>query len=157
MFNSIRVKFSLMFIIMAVVLIVIAVTGAMQNRSTLKQMQEFSQLFNPAISAILNADRDLYQAQLSQEVLLQEELSAEKRKSEIDNWQENVDQARDRMGEFKQILKNHPQVLQSTNGFEAQFSLWHQAHQRSLMLLKIMILKRPNSSIPRKPIKNLNH
>lgn len=136
MFNSIRVKFSLMFIIMAVVLIVIAVTGAMQNRSTLKQMQEFSQLFNPAISAILNADRDLYQAQLSQEVLLQEELSAEKRKSEIDNWQENVDQARDRMGEFKQILKNHPQVLQSTNGFEAQFSLWHQASSEIINAVK---------------------
>ncbi len=136
MFNSIRVKFSLMFIIMAVVLIVIAVTGAMQNRSTLKQMQEFSQLFNPAISAILNADRDLYQAQLSQEVLLQEELSAEKRKSEIDNWQENVDQARDRMGEFKQILKNHPQVLQSTNGFEAQFSLWHQASSEVINAVK---------------------
>lgn len=136
MFNSIRVKFSLMFIIMAVVLIVIAITGAMQNRSTLKQMQEFSQLFNPAISAILNADRDLYQAQLSQEVLLQEELSAEKRKSEIDNWQENVDQARDRMGEFKQILKNHPQVLQSTNGFEAQFSLWHQASSEVINAVK---------------------
>lgn len=136
MFNSIRVKFSLMFIIMAVVLIVIAVTGAMQNRSTLKQMQEFSQLFNPAISAILNADRDLYQAQLSQEVLLQEELSAEKRKSEIDNWQENVDQARDRIGEFKQILKNHPQVLQSTNGFEAQFSLWHQASSEVINAVK---------------------
>lgn len=136
MFNSIRVKFSLMFIIMAVVLIVIAVTGAMQNRSTLKQMQEFSQLFNPAISAILNADRDLYQAQLSQEALLQEELSAEKRKSEIDNWQENVDQARDRMGEFKQILKNHPQVLQSTNGFEAQFSLWHQASSEIINAVK---------------------
>lgn len=136
MFNSIRVKFSLMFIIMAVVLIVIAVTGAMQNRSTLKQMQEFSQLFNPAISAILNADRDLYQAQLSQEVLLQEELSAEKRKNEIDNWQENVDQARDRMGEFKQILKNHPQVLQSTNGFEAQFSLWHQASSEVINAVK---------------------
>lgn len=136
MFNSIRVKFSLMFIIMAVVLIVIAVTGAMQNRSTLKQMQEFSQLFNPAISAILNADRDLYQAQLSQEVLLQEELSAEKRKSEIDNWQENVDQARDRMGEFKQILKNHPQVLQSTNGFEAQLSLWHQASSEVINAVK---------------------
>lgn len=136
MFNSIRVKFSLMFIIMAVVLIVIAVTGAMQNRSTLKQMQEFSQLFNPAISAILNADRDLYQAQLSQEVLLQEELSAEKRKSEIDNWQENVDQARDRMGEFKQILKNHPQVLQSTSGFEAQFSLWYQASSEVINAVK---------------------
>ncbi|MDV5389056.1 methyl-accepting chemotaxis protein [Shewanella xiamenensis] len=127
MFNSIRVKFSLMFAIMATALIVMAITDATQSRSTLKQMQEFSQLFNPAISAILNADRDLYQAQLSEEVLLRSDLGSDSRKSEIDNWQENVDQARDRMGEFKKLLQDHAQVLQSTNGFEAQFSLWYQA------------------------------
>lgn len=127
MFNSIRVKFSLMFAIMATALIVMAITDAMQSRSTLKQMQEFSQLFNPAISAILNADRDLYQAQLSEEVLLRSDLGSDSRKSEIDNWQENVDQARDRMGEFKKLLQDHTQVLLSTNGFEAQFSLWYQA------------------------------
>lgn len=127
MFNSIRVKFSLMFAIMATALIVMAITDAMQSRSTLKQMQEFSQLFNPAISAILNADRDLYQAQLSEEVLLRSDLGSDSRKSEIDNWQENVDQARDRMGEFKKLLQDHAQVLKSTNGFEAQFSLWYQA------------------------------
>lgn len=136
MFNSIRVKFSLMFAIMATALIVMAVTDAMQSRATVKQMQEFSQLFNPAISAILNADRDLYQAQLSEEVLLREELSAENRKSEIDNWQENVDQARDRMGEFKKILKDHLLVLQSTNGFEAQFSLWYQASSEVINAVK---------------------
>ncbi|WP_415775913.1 methyl-accepting chemotaxis protein [Shewanella oncorhynchi] len=136
MFNSIRVKFSLMFAIMATALIVMAVTDAMQSRATVKQMQEFSQLFNPAISAILNADRDLYQAQLSEEVLLREELSTDNRKSEIDNWQENVDQARDRMGEFKKILTDHLQVLQSTNGFEAQFSLWYQASSEVINAVK---------------------
>ena len=136
MFNSIRVKFSLMFAIMAAALIIMAITDATQSRATVKQMQEFSQLFNPAISAILNADRDLYQAQLSEEVLLKPELNADNRKSEIDNWQENVDQARDRMGEFKKILKDHPQVLQSTNGFDAQFSLWYQASSEVINAVK---------------------
>lgn len=136
MFNSIRVKFSLMFAIMAAALIIMAITDATQSRATVKQMQEFSQLFNPAISAILNADRDLYQAQLSEEVLLKPDLSADIRKSEIDNWQENVNQARDRMGEFKKILKDHPQVLQSTNGFDAQFSLWYQASSEVINAVK---------------------
>ncbi|MFG0455455.1 methyl-accepting chemotaxis protein [Shewanella mangrovisoli] len=136
MFNSIRVKFSLMFAIMATALIVMAVTDAMQNRTTLKQMQEFSQRFNPAISAILNADRDLYQAQLSEEVLLRPELSSENRKGEIDNWQENVDQARDRMGEFKNYLQDHLEVIKSTSGFEAQFSLWYQASSEVINAVK---------------------
>ncbi|MGI2067265.1 methyl-accepting chemotaxis protein [Shewanella sp. MF08487] len=136
MFNSIRVKFSLMFAIMAAALIIMAITDATQSRATVKQMQEFSQLFNPAISAILNADRDLYQAQLSEEVLLKPELSADIRKSEIDNWQENVNQSRDRMGEFNKILKDHPQVLASTQGFDAQFSLWYQASSEVINAVK---------------------
>lgn len=136
MFNSIRVKFSLMFAIMATALIVMAITDAMQSRSTIKQMQEFSQLFNPAISAILNADRDLYQAQLSEEVLLRPDLSSENRKNEIDNWQENVDQARDRMGEFKNHLQDHLEVIKSTSGFDAQFSLWHQASSEVINAVK---------------------
>ncbi|WP_297896502.1 methyl-accepting chemotaxis protein [Shewanella sp.] len=136
MFSSIRVKFSLMLIVMAMALIVMAITDAMQSRATIKQMQEFSQLFNPAISAILNADRDLYQAQLSETVLLREGLSSDERNSEINDWQENADQARDRMAEFKKILKDHPQVLQSTNGFEAQFSLWYQASSEVINAVK---------------------
>lgn len=136
MFSSIRVKFSLMLIVMAMALIVMAITDAMQSRATIKQMQEFSQLFNPAISAILNADRDLYQAQLSETVLLREGLSSDERNSEINDWQENADQARDRMAEFKKILKDHLQVLQSTNGFEAQFSLWYQASSEVINAVK---------------------
>ncbi|MCP3129907.1 methyl-accepting chemotaxis protein [Shewanella sp. KJ2020] len=136
MFSSIRVKFSLMLIVMAMALIVMAITDAMQSRATIKQMQEFSQLFNPAISAILNADRDLYQAQLSETVLLREGLNSDERNSEINDWQENADQARDRMAEFKKILKDHLQVLQSTNGFEAQFSLWYQASSEVINAVK---------------------
>ena len=127
MFRSIRIKFSLMFVIIAIALISLSIADALRSRLILGQMQEFSQKFNPAISAILNADRDLYQAQLSEVTLLDDALSAEQKKSERDNWQENVDQAKDRMEQFKQILAQHPTVNQSVTGFEPQFRLWYQA------------------------------
>lgn len=155
MFNSIRVKFSLMFAIMATALIVMAVTDAMQSRATVKQMQEFSQLFNPAISAILNADRDLYQAQLSEEVLLREELSAENRKSEIDNWQENVDQARDRMGEFKKSLKTICSYCNPPMALKRNFPFGIKHHLKSLMPSKVMTLNARNNSTKPNPNKNL--
>lgn len=155
MFNSIRVKFSLMFAIMATALIVMAVTDAIQSRATVKQMQEFSQLFNPAISAILNADRDLYQAQLSEEVLLREELSAENRKSEIDNWQENVDQARDRMGEFKKSLKTTCSYCNPPMALKRNFPFGIKPHQRSLTQSKVTTLRELNSSTRPSLSKNL--
>lgn len=127
MFKSIRVKFSLMFIAIAAVLIFISIFDATRNHQIVDQLQEFSQRFNPATSAILNADRDLYQAQLSEVILLDDQLNAEQRQKEIKNWQENVDQAKDRMLQFRQMLANHSTVIDATNGFDEQFNLWYQA------------------------------
>ncbi|QYK00945.1 methyl-accepting chemotaxis protein [Shewanella psychrotolerans] len=127
MFKSIRVKFSLMFIAVAAVLIFISIFDATRNHQIVNQLQEFSQRFNPATSAILNADRDLYQAQLSEVTLLNDQLNAEQRQKEIKNWQENVDQAKDRMLQFREMLANHPTVTDATKGFDEQFNLWYQA------------------------------
>lgn len=125
-----------MFIIMAAALIVVAITDAVQSRLILAQMQEFSQKFNPAISAILNADRDLYQAQLSEEILLRDDLSADKRTQELADWQENIDQARDRMGEFKQLLADHPNTIAVVSGFDNQFSRWQTAATEVISAVK---------------------
>lgn len=127
MFKSIRAKFSLMFIAIAAVLIFISIFDATRNHQILNQLQEFSQRFNPATSAILNADRDLYQAQLSEVILLDDQLTPEQRQKEIVNWQENVDQAKDRMLQFRQILADHSMVTDATKGFDEQFESWYQA------------------------------
>ena len=130
MFKSIRVKFSLMFIAIAAVLIFVSIFDATRNHQIVNQLQEFSQRFNPATSAILNADRDLYQAQLSEVTLLDDQLNAEQRQKEITNWQENVDQAKDRMLQFRQMLADHPMVTNATKGFDEQFKLWYQASSK---------------------------
>ena len=130
MFKSIRVKFSLMFIAIAAVLIFVSIFDATRNHQIVNQLQEFSQRFNPATSAILNADRDLYQAQLSEVTLLDDQLNAEQRQKEITNWQENVDQAKDRMLQFRQMLADHPMVTDATKGFDEQFKLWYQASSK---------------------------
>ena len=130
MFKSIRAKFSLMFIAIAAVLIFISIFDATRNHQILNQLQEFSQRFNPATSAILNADRDLYQAQLSEVTLLDDQLTSEQRQKEMTNWQENVDQAKDRMLQFRQILAAHSMVTDATNGFDEQFEAWYQASSK---------------------------
>ena len=61
MFSTIRAKFSLIFIIFAVALAIMAITNATQSQNQLEQIHELSRQFNPAISSIINGDRDLYQ------------------------------------------------------------------------------------------------
>ncbi|QIR14878.1 methyl-accepting chemotaxis protein [Shewanella aestuarii] len=136
MFKSIRIKFSLMFIAIALMLISMSIFDASRNNQTLEQLQEFSQQFNPATSAILNADRDLYQAQLSAVTLLDKNLSDSQRKKEIQNWQDNVEQAKDRMLQFRQLLSNHPMVTDATRKFDSQFATWYQASSRVIDAVK---------------------
>jgi methyl-accepting chemotaxis protein len=119
-----------MFIAIAAVLIFISIFDATRNHQIVTQLQEFSQKFNPATSAILNADRDLYQAQLSEVTLLDDRLSAEQKQAQIKNWQENADQAKDRMHEFRQRLTDHTMVTDATKGFDQQFELWYQASKQ---------------------------
>ena len=136
MFKSIRIKFSLMFIAIVIVLISVTIFDASRNNNTLAQLQEFSQQFNPATSAILNADRDLYQAQLSAVSLLDKDLSDSQRQKEIQNWQDNVHQAKDRMLQFRQLLTGHPMVTSATKDFDRQFTTWYQASSRVIEAVK---------------------
>ena len=125
----------------------------MQSRATVKQMQEFSRYLIPRFRQSQRRPRS-YQAQLSEEVLLREELSAENRKSEIDNWQENVDQARDRMGEFKKILKTTCWYCNPPMALKRNFPFGIKPHLKSLMPSKVMTLNARNNFTKPNPSKN---
>lgn len=62
-------------------------------------------------SLILNADRDFYQAYVAQEKFLHDEtLSADEKKSEIDNYSENMQQTKERIAGAVEILKQDSKV-----------------------------------------------
>ncbi|QSX32005.1 methyl-accepting chemotaxis protein [Shewanella avicenniae] len=126
MFNSLRSRFTVLFSALAVALILLAVVDRFRAGKEEDALDQVGQKFNPAISAILNADRDLYQAKVAELQLITTAKSEQQRQKEIDAINENLDQAHERMLKFRSAMQAYPAVVQATDGFEASFSTWKQ-------------------------------
>ncbi|GAA5317530.1 MAG: methyl-accepting chemotaxis protein [Candidatus Pelagadaptatus aseana] len=120
-FNSIRVRYSATFCGLALFFIVVVAMSVSLVSKTERGMLLFAQSFNPAISAVLNADRDLYQARVAElQLLLGSAPAVEVRK----DFEENAQQAYDRMQKYKSLLSDSPDLIAKLNGFEASFKQW---------------------------------
>ena len=117
--------------------LLILISGAL-NYHVLGQLAANTDMFAtrllPAQSKVLNADRDLYQALTAeQEALLTND--ADKQKAARADFDENINQARDRMHGFLHILADYPEITAQFNGFDQQFEAWHKGSVQIFDLL----------------------
>ena len=120
--RSIRVKSSLPSLLLALTIglvwILFSRLSSMQNAGIEHQVDDFI----PAISAVLNADRDLYQAREAELQLVvgngrdEEGLEADR--------QENAQQVKDRFATYRDKMSAYPEVLGRFKGFDKAFSDW---------------------------------
>ncbi|WP_211232689.1 methyl-accepting chemotaxis protein [Marinobacterium litorale] len=89
----------------------------MQNAGIEHQVDDFI----PAISAVLNADRDLYQAREAELRLLANNGDTESLESDR---QENAQQVKDRFATYRDKMSAYPEVLGRFTGFDKAFSDW---------------------------------
>jgi len=127
--NKINVKYSLAFILVALALLAVVVVESLLVHTMRDRMKAFSGSFNPAVSAVLNADRDLYQARLAELELLRASPDSERAAEQYAAFQENAQQAYDRMHDFLVLLDEYPQAINGLNDFEARFDSWKAASQ----------------------------
>ncbi|WP_104202186.1 methyl-accepting chemotaxis protein [Billgrantia saliphila] len=122
--NKIRVKYAVAFISVALSLLVVVTADLLLVHSVRDRMTEFSGTFNAAISAVLNADRDLYQARVAELEYLQVSTDSDRAQALRDDYEENAQQAYDRMHEFTRLLAAYPEIVERLDGFESLFSQW---------------------------------
>jgi len=88
-------------------------------KKTERGVDLFSHSFNPAISAVINADRDLYQARVAElDAVIKGNVKSRT------SFEENAQQAFDRMQKYKNILADHPKILSKLDKFEPAFDAW---------------------------------
>ncbi|WP_417762548.1 methyl-accepting chemotaxis protein [Shewanella sp.] len=126
MFNSLRARFTLLFAALGLALIALAVIDEFRSSHAEDATEKLGNEFNVAISAILNADRDLYQAKLAELQLITSADTEAKQQRQIDAINENLQQAQERMQSFLSLMQSYPQVEASVAGFDAVFSQWQQ-------------------------------
>jgi methyl-accepting chemotaxis protein len=118
-----RVKVALPFVITALALIIIVFFAVNTVRNLVSGTDLVAEAYLPAVSEVLNGDRDLYQALEAQKNYVEESGSGDEAEKYLAIYEENAQQALDR---FNQAVDR----LQGTNvsgiaeGFELAFKSW---------------------------------
>lgn len=131
--QNIRFRYSAAFCIVAAIMIFTGVISMSLINMLKHYSVEFSQKFNPAISAVINADRDLYQARTAELSLLLGTLDFDKAKND---YEENAQQAYDRMNRNLELLKAYPAIAEKLSGFETAYSDWKSKSDQVFLLVQ---------------------
>ncbi|GAB1621907.1 methyl-accepting chemotaxis protein [Agarivorans albus] len=132
--KSLRFKYSVIFAVNALLLILVSLIGFNVGKSTYSSLLTVEENILPALAAVLNADRDLYQARVAELEALEAPSSA--LAGLMDDYQENAEQAHQRMQKFKELLSDYPGATQGLQSFEQKFNQWKKPSNEVFTLLK---------------------
>ncbi|UJF22546.1 methyl-accepting chemotaxis protein [Shewanella sp. OMA3-2] len=120
-FQSIRVKSSIPMVLLGatVILIIVIFSFLLKLQSVALEVQ--SQQFMKAISLVLNADRDLYQAELAETRIIAKLGDFD---TEQQDRLENARQVKTRFDEYIQLLNQYPDVTSQFSEFDNVFEGW---------------------------------
>ncbi|MCM2131892.1 methyl-accepting chemotaxis protein [Larsenimonas rhizosphaerae] len=125
-FNSLKTKYMAAFMGVAIALLITLLLAELTISSTRDRMVEFSGTFNRAVSAVLNADRDLYQAHVAELNYLSLPSESKAAADAKADYEENAQQAFDRMKLYQSSLAAYPALVERVSDFEQHYALWKQ-------------------------------
>jgi len=128
-FHSIRVKSSIPMLLLGFTLLFVIVMFSYLSSLQKTALDEQADHFLKAISVVLNADRDLYQARLASTYLQHGVGDAEAQRQEV---QDNARQVAERFAQYLQHLQSYPEIGRQFAQFNQQFSQWQQSNQQLL-------------------------
>ncbi len=122
---SIRTKFAIPLLFIIVLFLLVGVSSLMNTRSLTADVKEVTDTFLSATSITLNADRDLYQAQVAMlNYLNGRRLGTSDGAAEKAAFKENADQAEARMKQALTLMRDYPQTTSSARDFEEEYADW---------------------------------
>jgi len=134
--NKIRVKYTLALCSIAFFFIILVSMNYLLVAKTEQGLAYFGSNFNPAISAVINADRDLYQAKVAELNVLQSSPSNQKIAAFYAEYEENAKQAYDRMLLYKKLMAMYPENIRQLNRFDSAFKAWKQESDKVFALVR---------------------
>lgn len=122
--NRISIKYALAFIGVAIAMLVVVVVDLMLVHSLKTKVSEFGGPFHDATTAILNADRDLYQAQVATLEYLRVEPTSAMAREQLGAFEENAGQAESRIQRFAEAMANYPEITAELADFDTLYQAW---------------------------------
>ncbi|MBJ7555577.1 methyl-accepting chemotaxis protein [Marinomonas spartinae] len=128
--QSIRIKMMLPIVVLSLILAGLFAFNAIISSYQKSVLKKQTSHYFEAMSVVLNADRDIYQARLAQEQLFFNQGNAQKNR---DTFTENAQQVFDRFQKYREYLADEPKaVLAPFADFDRLYKEWLDASQRLL-------------------------
>lgn len=122
--HSIRVKSSLPMLILALTLLTVVSMFSYLSGLQKSALEVQADHFLKAISVVLNADRDLYQAKLAATLHLNKQGDSATQETEVED---NAQQVKQRFVDYLEFLKGYPDIKQQVSEFDLDYQLWYQS------------------------------
>jgi methyl-accepting chemotaxis protein len=134
-FNSIRVRYSSIFVGIGILMAASSLLTFNLINDFENGLDRVSNAYMPSISAVLNADRDLYQARVAEQNALLYPNDKDILASSLESYQENAQQAYDRMHVLLDLLIDDKDIETKVNGFEGAYDQWLKTSQQVFDLI----------------------
>src|SRR5690554_5098568 len=130
-----RTRIALPFVITAAALVFVGLFSVNTSRNLVSDTDDISGNYMPAISEVLNGDRDLYQALVAQMAAIDAGFNQGDISALSADFNENVQQAYDRFNQAVARLRGTG-VMRSAEGFEQAFQQWEASARQVVELAK---------------------
>ncbi|MCP1319550.1 methyl-accepting chemotaxis protein [Halomonas sp. 707B3] len=130
MVNKISFKYAAAFTTVALSLLAVVAADFLLVNMAKDKFHEVVDIYLPAMSTTLNADRDLYQARVAEIEYVLTSSSSSRSAQLLASYEENAQQAYDRMQAYFQSMQSHPELLAQLSNFETTYSKWKQESSR---------------------------
>jgi methyl-accepting chemotaxis protein len=132
---KIRTKTALAPVILTGLLLIVSIISYQSLQTLKKETEIFADVLLEAEGTVLNADRDLYQALVAQNEYLFINTQPEKRNDIRSDFEENAQQALDRMNKFLSIIQVYPEIGPQFTNFKRDFDAWKKSSNEVLSLV----------------------
>jgi len=128
---GLRTKICLPFALSAIALLIIGVVSALTFRDLVSDTNDIAGNSLPAVSEVLNGDRDLYQALTAQNAVVADALLGRDTTDQRASFDENTQQAFDRMSSAVERLRGSG-ITDKVEGFETAYKRWMETAYESM-------------------------
>lgn len=128
---GLRTKICLPFALSAIALLIIGVVSALTFRDLVSDTNDIAGNSLPAVSEVLNGDRDLYQALVAQNAVVDDALLGRDTTDQRASFDENTQQAFDRMSSAVERLRGSG-ITDKVEGFETAYKRWMETAYESM-------------------------
>lgn len=134
-FNDLRFRYKLLLpiVLLAIVLIGIATVSAVNFKSVANSVDEIASEHLPGLNFLLQADRDLHQAQVAERTLLSVEPGSSRQQQLINTHYQNLKQAEQRVNRFLSLTSS-AEERRMVEDYKAKNETWIATAQRVIEL-----------------------